>query len=136
MAVELVPLCTATLQLKDPILLGPTPSGLRVVGELAGGRFEGDRLQASIVGSAGADWLLVGSDNVGKVDVRVTLRTDDHALIGVTYLGRLHVDTLTVFTSPLFETADERYAWLNRIQAVAKGNVNGTAVVYDIHEVR
>ena len=39
MAVELVPLCTATLELKDPILLGPTPSGLRVVGELAGEQF-------------------------------------------------------------------------------------------------
>ena len=35
----------------------------------------------------------------------------------------------------LFETGDERYAWLNNIQAVGIGGLDGTDVVYDIYEL-
>jgi hypothetical protein len=37
--------------------------------------------------------------------------------------------------APVFETGDERYAWLNTIQAVGIGGLDGTAVVYDIYEL-
>jgi hypothetical protein len=36
----------------------------------------------------------------------------------------------------LYETGDERYAWLNRIQAVAKGTLDGQTLTYEIAEVR
>jgi hypothetical protein len=41
-----------------------------------------------------------------------------------------------VYAAPLFETGDERYAWLNRIQAVAKGTLDGPTLTYEIAEMR
>ncbi len=35
-----------------------------------------------------------------------------------------------------FETGDARYAWLNKIQSVAKGRLDGSNLVYEIYEVR
>ncbi len=46
------------------------------------------------------------------------------------------LDPAVVYSAPLFETGDERYAWLNRIQAVVKGVISGTRVTYDIYELR
>jgi hypothetical protein len=37
----------------------------------------------------------------------------------------------------LFETGDARYAWLNKIQAVAKGTVDQSMVLtYEVYEMR
>ena len=41
-----------------------------------------------------------------------------------------------VYAAPLFETGDERYAWLNRVQAIAKGTLDGPTLTYEIAEVR
>jgi hypothetical protein len=38
-------------------------------------------------------------------------------------------------TTPRFETGDERYAWLTRIQAVGKSVFDGTKLEYEIFEV-
>ncbi len=38
--------------------------------------------------------------------------------------------------APQFLTGDERYTWLNGVQAIAKGKTDGQTLVYDIHEVR
>lgn len=38
-------------------------------------------------------------------------------------------------TSPLFETGDERYDWLNMVQGIAFGRLDGTTLVYDVHAV-
>ncbi|MGI9264476.1 MAG: DUF3237 family protein, partial [Gammaproteobacteria bacterium] len=35
-------------------------------------------------------------------------------------------------TQPRFETGDERYAWLNRLVAVAQGKVVPGGVAYDV----
>lgn len=37
--------------------------------------------------------------------------------------------------NPLFETGDERYAWLNRVVAVGKGRTEDGGVRYEIFEV-
>ena len=44
---------------------------------------------------------------------------------------------MTAYATPQFHTGDERYAWLNRIQAVSKGAFmpDGT-LVYEIFELR
>jgi Protein of unknown function (DUF3237) len=49
--------------------------------------------------------------------------------IFVQYQGRADLSRglqlpLTVYVAPRFETGDERYAWLNRIQAVGKGSAS------------
>jgi hypothetical protein len=43
---------------------------------------------------------------------------------------------LTVY-APRFETGDERYVWLNRVQAVGKGTIyEDLSVDYEWYEVR
>ena len=68
--------------------------------------------------------------------MRILLETDDGALIFMNYQGRLALADQTVVAAPLFETGDERYTWLNGVQAIAKGKTDGQTLVYDIHEVR
>lgn len=133
MTAELVPLCTFTVTLAEPINVSPT----LVIGEVTGLRAEGERLNGSLKGHAAADWLRIGPDGVGTLDVKATLETDDGAIVHATYSGRLLLDTMTVYAAPLFHTGDERYAWLNRIQAVSKGafQPDGT-LVYEVFEVR
>ena len=38
-------------------------------------------------------------------------------------------------TAPLFETGDERYTWLNNVQAVALGSSGGGKVTYDVYQL-
>jgi Protein of unknown function (DUF3237) len=74
------------------------------------------------------------------LDVRFSAETDDGALIYVQYNGRTDVSqgpgTAPIYVAPRFETGDERYAWLNRIQAVGKGALDGNTVTYDWYEIR
>ena len=141
MAIELVPLCTMRIQAKPPVEVGAGPAGTRLVFEEAGVEVHGDRLRGQLEGSA-SDYVLVGPEGTGTVDVRVTLRTDDGAVIFVQYQGRVDLSRgfqfpLTAYVAPRFETGDERYAWLNRIQAVGKGTVNeDLSVDYEWCEVR
>ena len=140
MALELVPLARAVLTLAEPIMRPDTPSGTRVIFEIVASRWEGERLRAHQRGVAAADWLTVGPDGTGTLDVRMTLETHDGALLLVQYGGR--VDSSRgfgggpVYSAPRFETGDERYGWLNRVQAIAKGEVAGNTVTYDVFEVR
>ncbi len=116
------------------VKLGPThallkaPYGARLNVDVLDARIEGERLRASLLGTAAADWVTAASDNkTGALDVRATLRTDDGAIIYTEYRGResFGSDGLNqVFTSPRFETGDPRYAWLNGIQCIGKGISN------------
>ena len=70
------------------------------------------------------------------LDVRQTLRTDDGALVYVTYQGRCDRGRGTYTVAPTFETDDERYAWLNSVQAIGQGRSEGDDIVYAMFEVR
>jgi hypothetical protein len=133
MTLELIPLCIARVSLAEAIVVSPT----LVIGEVTSVRFEGDRLNASLKGRAAADWLEISPAGYGTVDVRVTLETDDGAVLFVSYRGRLQLDTMTVYATPLFQTGDERYQWLTRIQVVAKGTfTDGPTLEYEMYELR
>jgi hypothetical protein len=144
MAIELVPLCTLHVQAKPPIEVGAGCAGTRVIFELAGIQAKGDRLNAEMAGAAVADWALIGPEGTATTDVRWTLRTDDGAIIFVQFNGKVAGDLsqglqlpATVYAAPRFETSDERYAWLNRIQAVGKGTVReDLSLDYEWYEVR
>ncbi|HKA92695.1 MAG TPA: DUF3237 domain-containing protein [Acidimicrobiia bacterium] len=140
MAIELVPLCTATITLKDPMVLPNTPSGMRTIIEVEAAKLEGERLSGPMKGTAGADWATIGPDMTCTLDVRMTFETHDGALVLVTYSGRIDLSkgpgVSPIYAAPLFETGDDRYAWLNRVQAVAKGTLDGTTLTYEIAEVR
>ena len=133
--IELVPLCTATITLADPLVLPNTPSGTRVIVEVIDAVYEGERLSGKHKGVAAADWMTIGPEGTGTLDVRGPLETHDGALVYVTYRGRLDLSvppgSAPTYAAPLYETGDERYAWLNRIQAVAKGTIDGQKLTYD-----
>lgn len=142
MTIELVPLCTATLTLVEPFVIPDAPTGTRVIVEVEDFVVEGERLRARQKGTAAADWLTVNAAMLGTIDVRALLETDDGALIYTAYQGRLDLSQGSgmspAYSAPLYETGDERYAWLNKIQAVAKGIVSdeGRTLTYEICEVR
>jgi hypothetical protein len=137
MTLELIPLATMRFTLAAPITIADTPRGTRVVVEVSNGALEGDRIRAHQKGAAAADWLTVDAHGLGTLDVRGVLETDDGALIYVTYTGRIDFATGgTPYTAPLFDTGDERYRWLTRIQAVGKGVTEGDTLTYELYELR
>ena len=105
--------------------------------QIVGGRFEGPRLKATVQAPAG-DWITNRADGTYRLDVRLTLRTDDGALILVTYNGVGHTTDAgaSLRTAPLFETGDPRYVWLTGLQAVGVGERVGTMVKYDIYALK
>ena len=138
MAIELVPLCTMTAELRMPFVLKDTPAGERRIFEVRSGSIEGDRIKGAMKGTAAADWLVVGPDGTGTIDVRALVETDDGALVFIQYLGRVDVSApdAPVYATPRFETGDDRYRWLNKIQAVGKGRFDGSTLTYELCEVR
>ena len=134
-----------------PSDVGETPRGARRIVAVTGGRFEGPRLKGTVEPAPGGDWLLTRADGVVELDVRVTLRTDDGAAIYMTYRGirdaapdiaaRLAageaVDPSRYYfrTAPVFETASETYAWLNRILAIGVGDRRPAGPVYKVYRI-
>jgi len=145
------PLFDLQLNVPQIVDLGDTPMGRRRIATVAGGHFEGERLRGTVLAAPGGDWLLLRLDGVLVLDVRLTLRTDDEALIYMAYRGLRHgpaevmqrlnagesVDPSSYYfrMTPIFETASQRYAWLNGIVAVGVGRREPTGPVYQIHEV-
>ncbi|HSG89636.1 MAG TPA: DUF3237 domain-containing protein, partial [Pseudomonadales bacterium] len=145
----LKPLMTYHADLKPPVAVGAGPYGTRQIFEVTGGTFEGERLKGTIL-TGGGDWLLIDAKGVGHLDVRATFRTHDGAHVYMCYYGTLVVNDevqkalgaggetqygdTEFFTAPRFETGDERYAWLNHVQAVAEGRVVRGAVEYRVYE--
>lgn len=128
-----------TAQLRSPHVLAGTPAGTHQIFEVEDGSFIGDRVQARLYGAANADWLRVGPDGTGTLDVRALMQTDDGALIFMHYLGRTDASSggaAPIYAAPLFETGDPRYRWLNRVQAVGKGRLAGNVLTYDLFELR
>jgi hypothetical protein len=70
------------------------------------------------------------------LDVRLLLKTDDGADILMEYKGVGLDGGKHITTAPMFQTGAEQYAWLNSVQAVARGATDGGAVTYDVYAVR
>jgi hypothetical protein len=83
----------------------------------------------------GGDWVLARPDGSLLLDVRLVLETDDGAAIYMTYRGVAKDGAAWIRTAPQFETGDERYAWLNSVQAVATGQSGGTSVTYEVYQL-
>ena len=129
---------------------GAVPYGVRNFVPVAGGDFEGPQLRGRIL-PGGGDWLLLRSDAVLELDLRITLETDDHALIYMTFQGLRHgpPEVITAFsrgevvdparyyfrTVPRFETSAEGYAFLNRIVTIGVGETRPDGAVHRIDEI-
>ena len=130
--------------------IGATPEGTRVIAPITGGHFEGPRLRGKVLPGSG-DWTLLRSDGVLELSLRVTLETDDGALIYLTSFGLRHgppeviaalargerVDPASYYfrTTPRFEVAAPKYQFLNGILAVATGDRRPGGPIYTIDEV-
>jgi hypothetical protein len=144
-------LFTITIQLHPTIEMGDTPAGKRRIFAVSGGEFAGDRIRGVIMPVIGSDVLLVRADGSAQQDVRILLKTDDEALVLMTYRGvrhasddvnaRIargeHVSGLDYYlrTAPFFETSSPKYAWINRIVSVGIGERRGDSVVYEVFEI-
>jgi hypothetical protein len=117
---------------------------------ITGGSFYGPRLRGKVL-AGGGDWTLLRSDGVLELDLRITLETDDGALIYLTSFGLRHgppevlaalargepVDPSRYYfrTAPRFETTASQYAFLNRLIAIASGDRRPSGPIYTIEEI-
>jgi Protein of unknown function (DUF3237) len=128
------PLMTLRLTTADTQEFGMTFRGKRATFPIVGGEFEGDRLRGKVL-QGGDDWTVQRSDGAVELDLRVTLETDDGALVYMTFTG-LRDDARSYFrTFPRFETAAPKYAFLNRLLSVGTGEVRSDGPRHVIEEI-
>jgi hypothetical protein len=136
--------------LGTPQKIGVVAHGTRVTAPITGGHFEGPRLRGRVL-PGGGDWTLLRSDGVLELDLRLTLETDDGALIHMASFGLRHgppdvlaalargehVDPSSYYfrTTPRFETGHPKYAFLHRIRTVASGDRRPTGPIYTVEEI-
>ncbi len=114
------------------------PQGTRVAADVTGGTFAGPRLTGTVA-TPGGDWVTMRANGTLQLDVRLLLVTDDGASLLMQYkgIGTPNGDgSNAVRTAPLFETGDERYAWLNDVQAVGIGVSVKGSVTYEVYALR
>ena len=113
--------------------IGLTPYGHLTIFPITGGSFEGERLRGIVLG--GADWVTAAADGTFELDLRLTLETDDGALIHMTFAG-VRDDANHYFrTLPRFETAAPKYSFLNRLLAVGIGDGRREGPVHTVEEI-
>lgn len=100
-----------------------------------GGWVKGPKINGTLIAPSG-DWIRIMPDGNLRQDVRLTIKTDEGALIYVTYNGIIsrsnevgkRIASGEMLTSadeyflmaPTMETSAKAYVWLNRVQCVGK----------------
>jgi hypothetical protein len=133
----------------DSLTVGAGPFGRRVVAAVGSGVVTGDRINGVIVGP-GADWAVLGSDGYFQIDVRAQIKTNDGAVLLLTYTGSLELNERVTAalaggetrfedqycrTHVRMESGDARYSWVNRTLFIGQGRLVPDGVVYDIARV-
>jgi hypothetical protein len=145
------PLMKLEVVVPPPQKVGAVPHGTRVIASITGGVFEGPKLRGKVLPAGAGDWTLLRSDGVLELDLRLTLQTDDSALIFMSSFGFRHgppdvlaaiargetVDPSQYYfrTAPRFETSVPRYEFLNKVIAIAWGDRRPGGPIYTIEEV-
>jgi len=140
----------ADLDREGAIDVGATPQGTRHIIYVTGGTIEGPKIKGVVL-PGGGDWLTIRPDGAVVLDVRAAFRTDDGHIIYTYYRGLsimppevrekmaegAPVDPSEYYfrTTPVFETASEKYGWLNRIVSVGIGRMTPTGVAYKVYAI-
>ena len=146
--IELRHLCDISIDIEVQAI--PSPAANRMNFALRRGEFRGERLSGTMRSNSG-DWLVLGTDNIGRIDVRSTMETEEGELIYMTNTGRIAIpenelgalgsgehlswDRLYARSSPLFETGSEKYSWLNGVTTIAVNEIAIDHVDYRIFQV-
>jgi hypothetical protein len=145
----------ARISLTNQMHIGQTPDGYRMIVNVAGGRFEGPRLNGEVIPMSGADWSRIRADGTGALDVRMCLRTDDDALLYVHWHGLMVVDEANreyaldfdksddpdgadryyFRACPQIETGDARYSWLNNLICVTRSRTGDGGVIHRVFAI-
>lgn len=151
--IRTAPLFDLVVDLSAPLDFGAARATRRILYGATGGFFRGGRLHGEVV-AGGGDWATFSVGGAMIIDVRLTLRTQDDALIHMAYGGRLitplelrremadpasrvRVDPAQYYfrTTPSFETGSESYCWLNDIVSVGSGYPIEGGVAYSVFQV-
>lgn len=141
-----------TLQVGVPQMAGTSTSGeLRIV-PVTGGQFSGPRLRGDVLPGTAADWLRLDPDGSARMDVRLTLRTEDGHVVLMSYTGvrtgpaevlarlargeSVPAGEYYFRTAIRFETGAPDLLWMNRVIAVGTGQRPPEGPIYDVYEVR
>ena len=113
--------------------------GPRRISGITEGTFQGPKLKGKVVTPAG-EWGATRPDGAYIIDVRMELQTDDSALIFLSYRGVIYTPPKGQgerywVTTPVFETAAEKYDWLNRIVCVAVSYSVQASVAYHVYQI-
>ena len=130
--------------------IGVVARGRRTIVPIMGGRFSGTQLSGTVM-PGGADWVILRSDGVMEIDVRITLETHSGALIYLAYTGFfssahdamkqlakgevLHDSDFNLTVTARAECSDESLAWLNTATIVGVGTQSGFNPTYDFFVV-
>ena len=131
--------------------LGILPTGHRSFFELGGGVFSGPELNGVVKPKMSGEWGTVTDTGYVIPDVRLTLQTDDDALIYVEYTGKIEVNEKVqkalageisleygdnyFFTNPRMQTSSEKYKYLNNIFCVGQGKFSPGKVHYTYYKI-
>jgi len=142
------------IDLNPPQVVGPVLKGTRLISPFKNGFVKSDKINGKIVEGSG-DWGLIIDSTTFKVDSRVTIETEDGALIYMTSSGYSHSSAKIAAmigagkggelspsdyyfrTSVSFETGSPKYAWLNSIVAIGVGRFPAAGkVAYRIYAIK
>ncbi len=132
---------TYSTRVSQPHDAGSGPYGPRQYYEMTNGVLDGPRLTGRTLGS-GADWMLQGADGYLRMDARIQVETEVHAVICARYFGvakasRRLIEALAaseptgfedqrIRTHWVLETGHPRYLWVNQAVFVGEGRVRPT----------
>jgi len=131
--------------------MGMLPTGHRMFVETGEGVFNGPGLNGIVKSKMGGEWATITDTGYIILDVRLTLQTDDDALIYVEYTGRAELNEKAqkalageisteygdnyFFTNPRMQTSSEKYKYLNNIFCVAQGKLSPGKVHYTYYKI-
>lgn len=130
--------------------VGTTPKGTRVIADLGGGTFSGERVSGRILPSGG-DWGLFMPDGTLRVDGRCCFEVDDGTIVYAIYKGRWAItpEQMAQLASPEgvdpadyrlritfeFEAPTGEHDWLNQIMAIAAGRWVEDGIRYEVYAI-
>lgn len=116
--------------------LAATPLGDRVVFDVLGGDFAGDKLRGRVLASGG-DWLTRTAAG-SQLDVRLLLETDDGVTLLFRYTGRAsqREGQPRIEVAGSFDAPDGAYGWLNHVQVFGLGAPSPEGVSYHLYHFK